>query len=93
MYSDPEYGTFYLTEVISQTNSDELKALAANCDQDAECSGKFSIVTVRDGLDALLIAGSEATSIVVLSGDVRIDIVGPAATFSPDEAVTLANAL
>jgi len=93
MYSDAEYGTLYLTEAISQTNYEELRELAASCAEDPVCNGADSIVKLQSGLDGLLIAGSKATSIVVLLGEVRIDIVGPADSLSPDEVIALANTL
>lgn len=68
----------------------ELESLAG-CDPLAGCEGEWSLVRIRNDITALLIEGDIANSIVWLEDDIRFDVVGPAETFSADEAIEVAN--
>jgi hypothetical protein len=93
VYDDPQFDRFYIVEVIPQTTQKELEYLAASCDPATGCQGSWSLVSLADEITALLIQGPVATSIVFLTPDVRIDIVGPAETLSGDEVTQIANLL
>jgi hypothetical protein len=92
VYSDSDFGRFYTIEAVSQTNQSELESLAKDCGPTPGCEA-FSIVTLSNGTNALLIEGTVATSIVFLVGDVRIDVVGPSEAFTRDNAIAIANML
>jgi hypothetical protein len=90
-FTTEAYGRFWLLEQESQTNQEELEALASSCDPEKGCEGSWTLTKLDDGTVALSIAGPKATSIVWLRGEVRFDVLGPSATFTTASAAAVAN--
>ncbi len=90
MYDHPSYGRFWVIERVAEMTQEELRSWA-ECERTTGCEGSWSLVTVGDGIEAILIEGPVATSVVWLSGQVSFDVVGPADTLTGKEAVEIAD--
>ena len=90
VYDHSTYGRFWIIERVSEMSKAELRSWA-ECDPAAGCEGTWTLVTVGEGIEGILIEGPIATSVVWLVNDVRFDVVGPADTFVGKEALNVAN--
>jgi hypothetical protein len=87
MVYDPRYGRLQVLEELSQTTQAELESLA-NCNHSKGCEGSWDLVTIRNGIRALVVTGPGSTFIAWLDhGE------GPPAVLTRDEAITIANTL
>lgn len=91
VYQGPSGTIYWISESISEINHGDLERLASTCDPRRGCQGTWSLVTIREGTEAVLIqgVGSDATtSLVWLRGRLRMQIMGPSGGLSRREAVT-----
>jgi hypothetical protein len=91
LFNDPAGGVFWVAEGLTQVSQSQLEKEATGCDHSSGCEGEWSVTHIRNGVTALLISGPTATSVTWLDDGVRYDVLGPAQTFSPDDAVAEAN--
>lgn len=88
-----KYGRFRIVEMISQIGEKDLLELGeCRLEDRTECSPS-SIVTLDSGTAAVLIEGSVSSYVTWLQGEVQFDVLGPAETFSPEEALSVANSV
>jgi hypothetical protein len=92
MVYDPRYGRLQVLEELSQTTQAELESLA-NCNHSKGCEGSWDLVTIRNGIRALVVTGPGSTFIAWLDHGVRFTVEGPPAILTRDEAITIANTL
>lgn len=92
VFDSTTYGRYDINEQVSHTNQQELESLVG-CDHATGCEGSWSVVEIGNGVRALLVAGPRATSVTWLDGTLRIDVLGPASTFSADAAKRIGRVL
>ena len=90
VFSTSSFGSFDILERVSDQTQSELESLTEHNSDGG--STKFTLVTLDDGTEAVLETGNTATSVEWLDGPAEIVVVGPAATFTPDQAMAVANA-
>lgn len=85
-YDHPDFGRFQVIQSISETNEAELTSIAARCLPETGCEAQASVEVLNGGTVALLLQGPTATSITWLRGRVRFDVIGPAGSFTAQDA-------
>lgn len=90
VYEDPEHGTYWVIEAVSQTTQRELESLT-ECDAAAGCEGSWTIVELPRGIRGVLVEGPIATSVLWLEGERRFDVIGPSEKFDGSFATEVAS--
>lgn len=90
-YTHPDFGHFLVLQSVSQTNEAELSNIAARCLPETGCEAKASVEVLGQNNIALLLEGPTTTSIIWIRGRVRFDVVGPADSFTAEDARGVAN--
>ena len=94
VYQHPSYGRFMVIEVPNIGTQQDLEGLAAQCT--TGCEEHWSLVHLDDGSEAVLFEGSpvipyETTGVIWVQNGLAMNVLGPAASFSRDAALALAN--
>ena len=94
VYQDPGYGRFMVIEVPNIGTQQDLEGLVAQCT--TGCQEHWSLVHLDDGSEAVLFEGSpvipyETTGVIWIQNGLAMNVLGPAASFSRDAALALAN--
>jgi hypothetical protein len=89
---------FWVVQEVAQVTQESLERLASEgCPPPMVCAATRSIVLIRGGTRALLTAAEPqprfVTSVSWLDKRVYVAVMGPADTFTPSEALAVANAL
>lgn len=93
VFDHDKYGRFWIVEMITQIGEKDLRELAeCRLEDRTECSPR-SIVTLDSGTVAVLIEGPVSSYVTWLRGEVRFEVLGPVETFSPEEALSVANSV
>jgi hypothetical protein len=90
-YKGDQYGLYWVLELPTETTQEQLEALVALCDPTKGCEGKWSIVSLQNGIQAVLVIDPSVTTISWLQAGIRIEVTGPAETLTGDDAVAIAN--
>lgn len=94
LFRDESSAPFHVVEErASPTWKDNYDGAVAQCQPSNGCNEEWSVVTVREGVRALLIEDEEVTSITWKEGDIEFLVIGPASTFTAPEALATANSL
>lgn len=91
VYEHAQFGIFDAIQALSETNQEDLEAIAMQCLPATGCEAEASIEEVDQGVRALLLEGPRATSITWLRGKVRFDVLGPSDTFTRERAIEIAG--
>jgi hypothetical protein len=94
-YADVANGPFWLVERASgATTTDTLAGYAQECDS-RRCYGTWTMESLDGGNQGLLIEGptGSTTAVVWVQNGVYFNVVGPADSFSADQATSVANAV
>src|SRR5438094_10347201 len=94
LYPVPSYGRFIVIEVPNDGTQQDLEGLGAQCA--TGCEEAWSLVHLEDGSEAVLFEGSstiphETTGVIWIHNGLALNVLGPAASFSRDAALALAN--
>jgi len=94
VYQHPSYGRFMVIEVPNVGTQQDLEGLVAQCA--TGCEEAWSLVHLEDGSEAVLFEGSstiphETTGVIWIHNGLALNVLGPAASFSRDAALALAN--
>jgi len=90
IYEDPEYGTYWVIEAVSETSQGELESLT-ECDPAAGCEGSWTIAELPRGIRGVLVEGPITTFVMWLEGERRFDVIGPSETFDGSFATEVAS--
>jgi len=92
LYKDAA-GPFAVIEGVAGEGAEQLLEKAATCQPgETGCSTVgWSLGTLPGGHTALVINGSAATSVAWVQGPVEFLVIGPAESFSPAQAMSIAN--
>ncbi len=99
VYDDLKYGgTYFVEESIPTLTQNHLEDLATCQPGETGCSTKgWSLVTIRDGVTALLIYAprevSEATSLTWIENDIMFVVMGPRDSLTDSNALAIAAAI
>jgi hypothetical protein len=92
IYQDPKLGRYWVEETVSQTSNTELQSMADCSTPAPDCDTDWFSTTLADGTPAIALP-TPNTALIFLHGSMRFDILGPADTFTTQDAVHVANAL
>ncbi len=99
VYDDPKYGgRYYVEESVPTLTQKHLEEQATCQPGESACTTKgWSLVTIRDGVTALLIyapsQASEATSLSWIEKGVMFIVMGPRDTLTDSDALAVAAAI
>ena len=94
VYQHPSYGRFMVIEVPNIGTQQDLEGLVAQCM--AGCEEQWTVAQLEDGSEAIVFEGSpsvphETTGVIWIHSGLALNVLGPAASFSRDAALALAN--
>ncbi len=99
VYVEPETSDpFYVTEAISHITQADLELLSSCQPGEVGCDTRgWSLRSLHDGIQALVIDGQVATSIATsvtwIRDGINFEVTGPKDTFTLDEAMAVANSM
>lgn len=92
VFQHPKFGRFWVLQEASQTSQAELEAFPGH-NTDPGNTATLSLVTIRGATTALLQVGPSTTSIEWLEGTIKVTVIGPPDSFTPDVAMAVANGI
>lgn len=95
VFDTPAFGRFLVLEDRARPNEQEfLENLAATCRPENGCEGSWTMILLKNGKRALLIANRDISNGVLwVQHGLSFDAFGPSATFSVADAEEVANTL
>jgi len=95
VFNTPAFGRFIVLEDRAQPNEQEfLENLAATCHPQTGCEGSWTMISLKNGIRALLIANPDVSNGVLwVENGLSFDAFGPSDTFSVADAEAVAGEL
>jgi hypothetical protein len=91
LFSDTSGEPFWVIESSSPMQQEDLVHRALDCVPEVGCSSKNTMITIRGDVQALLVEGKVENSVTWLAEGLVFYVLGPATTFSSDEAIQTAD--
>lgn len=93
LYKDPALGEFWVSEGPTYMSQSALEDLVATCDPTQGCEGIWSLVQLADGKKGVVVQGPQTNGVMVLEGDVLVNVLGPNTSLSAAAALAVAGTL